>query len=173
MSYGFGPANSRSAFLPSEFELPEDNVIMRDTIGDRENLTSNLLNIREIGQYEKTELLNAQTWFRPNSNQSYGQSDKSRYGYRRTFDLVEMNLGPITAGATTLRVSPAITSMVIPTRAFGAGTIAGPQYVFFPNDQVRVVFNNSDPSAQTITITNNLGANMTQCYVTIEYLKQE
>lgn len=172
MSYGFGPPNSQVAFLQQEFFVPEDEIGMRNAISDRENRTASALNIRELGQYETVELLNAQTWFASPTRQNTGESQKARYGYRRTFDLVTLNQGPILAGATTLRVSPPITSMAVPTRAFGAGTIAGPQYVFFPSSLVDVLFDNTNPLKQTLTITNNLGANMTQCYVTIEYLKQ-
>lgn len=171
MSFGFGPVNSRSAFLQQDVVIPDDYQNMRDVLEERENRTANCLNIREIGQYETVELLNAQTWF-STSNANTGQSQSARYGYRRTFDLVALNEGPITAGVTTLRVFPPITAMVVPTRAFGSGTIAGPIYVFFPSAQVTVTFNNSDPNKQTITITNTLGSDMTQCYVTIEYLKQ-
>lgn len=171
MSFGFGPVNTKSAFLQQDVIIPEDYQRMRDVLEERENRTANCLNIREIGQYQTVEILNSQTWFSTN-NSSTGQSQQVRYGYRRTFDLVELNDGPITAGATTLRVSPPITAMVVPTRAFGAGTIAGPQYVFFPSANVDVVFDNTTPNQQTITITNTLGSDMTQCYVTIEYLKQ-
>lgn len=172
MSYGFGPANSRSSFLPSEFEMPEDNTAMRDAIGERENLTSNLLNIREIGQYEQVELLNAQTWFSTPVQKNSGESQKNRYGFRRTFDLVQLNNGSIPIGSTTLSVSPAITAITTPTKAFGSATIAGPKYVFFPNADINVVFDNSNASKQTLTITNGSTDVLTQCYVTIEYLKQ-
>jgi len=171
MSYGFGPPNSQVAFLQQEFFLPDDFESAKDSISDRENRTASAVNVREIGQYETVELLDGQTWFSTN-RQNTGQSQQTRYGYRRTFDLIVLNEGPIPAGATTLRISPLIQSITTPTRCFGAATIAGPIYVFFPSMFIDITFNNSNPQKQTITITNNVGSNLTQCYVTIEYLKQ-
>jgi hypothetical protein len=171
MSYGFGPANAQAAFLPQEFNLPLDDKLAKEAIDSREQRTALALNVREIGQYETVELITGQTWF-SNRPRLTGESQLPRYSYRLTMDLVALNQGPIGAGATTLRVSPVISSIVVPTRCFGAGTIAGPIYVFFPSMFVDFTFNNSNPNVQTVTITNNIGSNMTQCYVTIEYLKQ-
>lgn len=172
MSFGFAPVNARVAFLPTEFEVPPGNQEMRDAIGDRENLTANMLNIREISQYELVEVLTAQTWFSTKDQANVTQSQKTRYGYRRTFNLIEMNSGPIIVGTTTLRVTPSVQGIAIPTRAFGSGTISGPKYVFFPSSLVDITFDNTNTGLQTITIINNLASPMTQCYVTIEYLKQ-
>jgi hypothetical protein len=171
MSYGFGPANSQMAFLQQEFFLPEGEEDVKVAISDRENRTASALNVREIGQYELVEVLNGQTWF-SNRQQLTGQSQKARYGYRTTFNLVALLESAIPIGVTTIRVSPAISSIVIPTRCFGAATIAGPKYVFFPSMLVDVVFDNSNPAKQTLTITNNTAGVFSQCYVTVEYLKQ-
>ncbi len=171
MNYGFGPSNSQAAFLQQEFFLTDEFSSSKDAINERENRTANCLNVREIGQYELVEIINAQTWFSTSATR-YGQSQPARYGYRRTFNLVELFDAPIPIGVTTIRVSPSITSMVIPTRCFGAATMAGPIYVFFPSPLIDITFDNTITTAQTITITNNTAGTFTQCYVTIEYLKQ-
>lgn len=171
MNYGFGPANSQSAFLQEEFFVPKDYEQARDLINTREDRTANCLNVREIGQYEQVELINGQTWF-STSQSKYGQSQPSRYAYRRTFDLVDLFDAPIPIGATTIRVSPKISSLVLCTRCFGSATMDGPIYVFFPSPLVDITLDNSDPNKQSITITNNTAGAFTQCYVTIEYLKQ-
>lgn len=171
--YGFGPANSQSAFLPEDFYLPEDSEQARDILAQRENLTATTLNVREIGQYELEELITGQTWFSgPSGNQFNGRETKKRTCFRRTFNLVELNNGPIVAGATIIRIYPPISGIVIPINAFGGATITGPQYVFLPSPNLDIVMDNTDPEKQTLTITNNVGSDLIQCYVTIEYLKQ-
>lgn len=173
MNYGFGPINAQAAFLANDFVLPNDYKEAIELINKREYLTATSLNIREIGQYETSELISGQTWFNTNfSRNAYGQSPQVRYGYRRVFDLVAMNNGPIPVGTTTMRVAPKIETMVFPTNGFGAATIAGPQYVFFPSADISFSFDNSNPEMQTLTINNGLAVVLEQCYITIEYLKQ-
>ncbi len=98
-----------------------------------------------------------------------------RSGYRTTFDLVALNGGPIPIGNTVLALTasttpPLIDGILIPTRGDGAATIAGPIYVFFGTDFF-VRFNNTVPAAQTLIVTNNSGAALTQAYFVMEYLK--
>lgn len=173
MNYGFGPINSQTAFLSNDFTLPDDFSAAIELINKREFHTAACVNLKEIGQYETTELLTGQTWFRtrfePNQ---YGQSQLTRYGYRRVFDLVALTGGPIPTGNTTIRINPPIQAIVIPTKGYGAATIAGPQYFFFPSVDITFYFDNSDPTMQSITIDNTLTVPLEQCYVTIEYLKQ-
>ena len=101
-----------------------------------------------------------------------------RNGYRVTFDLVQLNLGvPIPIGATNLTLTastqpPLINGILVPVHGFGAGTIAGPIYVFFNGDDVNVRFDNTVPGAQVIRITNNSGSALTQAYFTMEFLKE-
>lgn len=171
MSFGFGPANAQMAFLQQEFFLPDSFEESKDIISNRENRTASALNIREIGQYETVELLNAQTWFSTN-RQNIGQSQQTRYGFRRTFDLVAINGGPIPLGTTNFIVSPPIVGISIPTKAFGSATIAGPNYIFFPSTFIDITFNNVDPNRQIIVFSNLSLSVLTQCYLTIEYLKQ-
>lgn len=173
MNYGFGPINSQSAFLTDDFFLPDDKNLIVEYINKRESLTSKTVNVREIGQYETAELITGQTWFRTDFNQKpYGRSPQVRYAYRRVFDLVALNTAPIALGSTTLRVSPLVQAIVIPTRGFGSATIAGPQYLFFPSADITFSFDNSVPDMQTVTINNSSGSVLEQCYITIEYLKQ-
>lgn len=173
MNYGFGPVNSQTSFLSDDFELPENQKEAFDLITKRESLTASCLNLKEIGQYETVEVLTGQTWFTSNLSRSvYGQSQPARYSYRRVFDVVALNEGPITAGSTTVRISPLISGITIPTKGFGSATLAGPSYVFFPSADITFEVGNSDPTKQTLTITNNIGSDLIQCYITIEYLKQ-
>src|SRR5215216_2780829 len=106
MNYGYGPINSQSAFLTDDFFLPDDKNLIVEYINKRESLTSKVVNVREIAQYETAELITGQTWFRTDFNRSpYGRSPQVRYAYRRVFDLVALSTEPIPIGATTLRLS--------------------------------------------------------------------
>jgi len=174
MSYGFGPQNSLSVFLASGFDLPRDDEEIRDVITTRENLTASAVNLREIAQYELREIITGQQWFdaTPGGNSFNGPQTQNRTGYRRTFDLVALNQGPILAGATTIRIQPSLSGITIPTMCFGAATTTAAVFVFFPSMNIDFTMDNSNPAMQTLTITNNVGADLIQCYATIEYLKQ-
>ena len=172
MNYGYGPSNSISSFMSDDFYLPQDQDQIVELIQKREAITAVLLNIREIGQYETIEVITGQTWFTATGDRStYGQSQASRYTYRRAFDLVALFGGKIPIGATTIRVAPEIKAITTPTRGFGTATIAGPTYLFFPSADITFTFNNTDPKKQSITINNGSGSVLQQCYVVMEYLR--
>lgn len=167
MSFGLGPLNSQSSYLPEQFELPEDNRFFRDFISKRERLTASILNIKEIASYEKGEQLNGQQWFSLGNNPR-----KPRYSVRRTFDLVEMNgNAPIPAGPSSF--AHGITGILVPTRIFGTATDATPNYlplpyvnVTTPGNDIEIYFDNTN-----VYINNAYGADLVQCYVTFEYIK--
>lgn len=173
MSYGFGPINSLTAYLSDDFYLPLEQSQIREAITTREDLTAKCVNLREIAQYELVELVTGQQWFADLADDGFnGPLTQNRTGYRRTFDLVITNQGPIPTGATTLRIQPLIDGIITPLKLFGSATIAGPTYIFFPNTTTDVTIDNSNPSEQTLTINNGSGSAFEQCYVTVEYLKQ-
>ncbi len=168
----FGPVNSYSSYLPVEFDLPKEAEAQRQFMNKRERLTASILNVKENGNYEQHELLSAEQWFTSIIN---GVS-VGKFGFRFTFDLVQLNGGPIPPGVTVINlalVTPpiSITGITYPLPSYGSGTIAGPIYVFTGTD-FNVTFDNTNPAAQLITITNNTGLNLTQCFWVFQYLKQ-
>lgn len=168
----FGPTNSYSSYLPVQFEIPLDPDDQRKFIDARERLTASILNVKTNGNYEQRELLSADQWFTTVINGTI----IGKFGFRFTFDLVALNGGPIPNGVTNINLSlvtPPISILGIthPLPSYGSATIAGPTYVFTGTD-FNVRFNNTVPAAQIITITNNTGANFTQCYWVFSYLKQ-
>lgn len=170
--YGYGPVNAQTAFLSDDFYPPLGDVeALVEMIAKREALTATMLNVREIAFYDPAEILTGQSWF-SNQNQTVSRAQNRRIAFRRVFDLVQLNSGPIGVGVTQIGVYPLISPIAIPTKSFGAATIAGPKYVFFPSADISVTFDNSNPNSQKIIITNNLAVSLSQCYYTIEYLKQ-
>jgi hypothetical protein len=171
MNYGYAPSNSQTAFLSEDFYLPTDNQdLMIEMIAKREALTASILNVKEIALYDISEILTGQSWF-SKRNSTYGQSSVRRIAYRRVFDLVALNGGPILTGSTQISISPIISSITVATKSYGAATIAGPKYVFLPSADISIIFDNSIPTSQKIIITNGLAGSLIQCYYTIEYLK--
>lgn len=166
----FGPPNTQSSYLTVDFELTNNKELLNELISKRERQTASILNIKENGQYELVELLSAQQWF---STNAAGQPNKPRYGFRTTVDLVALNGGNIGAGTTNLTLTattipPAINGWVNTLPGGGGATATDNQRFFLNHPQVYVSFNTT---TQIISITNNYGANLTQCYVDFEYLK--
>ena len=165
-----GPANAQTAFLPIEFQIEGEESFFRTLISERERLTASIVNVKEIAQYEKRELLSGQQWFTSN----VGGALVAKYGYRTTCDLVALNGGNIGAGVTVLTltsstVPPAISNYVSPLPSGGAAIATDGVSLFLNDPDVYVRFT---ASSNTISITNNYGADLTYCVFEIEYLKQ-
>ena len=149
---------------------------MNELLAKRERLTElHGSNIREIAQYQTVELRTGQGWF---GTSPVNQTSQPRQGFRLTFDLVALNGGvAIPAGPTTFTLTastvPAkiqIPTALIPTDGYGACTNATNFY--FINDPLVFVRTNIWTNAsQTITITNNTGSDLVQCYWVMEYIK--
>lgn len=155
--------------LPISVDFPRDQTQFIDMITLLYKRIANSLNTKEGAVYLLQELATFQQFFTINDPQ------RLRNGYRTTFDLVDLNGGPIPPGVTVIVLTsttqpPLINQVLIPVNGFGAGTIAGPIYVFNGTD-FNVRFDNTIPAAQTVIITNNTGTNLTQLYWVFEYLK--
>lgn len=165
-----GPLNTQSSYLPIEFDLPEDEKLQRELISKRQRLIASIVNIKENANYEKRELLSAQQWF----SAVVSGYIITKYGFRTTVDCVALNGGVIGAGATALVLTgttspPAITGYVVPLPGHGAALATDGTSLFLNDPQVFFRFVSA---TNTLTITNNYGANLTWCVVVLEYLKQ-
>lgn len=78
----YSPQNAISPFLPDEFQLPTEEGRFKEFYAERERKTASELNVREIGQFEKQELMSGQTWFSVNSGPK-----KPRYVFRKVIDF--------------------------------------------------------------------------------------
>lgn len=172
----FGPINSQGLYLNPEQDYPEDNNEMREILAQRARQTADVVNLKETAQYEKVEILTGQQYFTSVSN----GAQRTSYTFRLTFDLVSLNGGPIGAGLTNipLPTDPTVNvptciqyaNGLIPVHGFGACT-AGGVYYFINDPLVFVRFTNTSVTNQVISITNNTGSAITQCYWVFEYLK--
>jgi len=174
----FGPVNTYSSYLSTEFDVPKEPEEQRKFINARERLTASILNVKTNGNYEQHELLSADQWFTTVVDGTL----IAKYGFRFTFDLhalyFQINGVDIPNGASTISlVDPAltipltITNITNPLPSYGSATIAGPTYVFTGTD-FNVRFDNTNPAAQVIRITNTTGSPFTQAYWVFQYLKQ-
>lgn len=166
----FTPINSQGGYLPVEFDVGMDSDDFQEFIAKRERLTASIVNVKVNGQYELQELQSARQWY---GVASATQSNIKRYGYRTVVDLVALNGAAIGAGVTTLTltnssVPRSISNYKIPLPSGGSATATDGISIFLNDPQVYVRFNGS---TNTLTITNNYGANLSQCYFVLEYLK--
>lgn len=168
----FGPQNTYFSFLSTEFDLPSEAEDQRRYINERFRLTASILNTKTNGNHQKVVLINGEQWFTTVVNGQF----VPKYGFRLTFDLVELNGGNIPAGTTTFTLTPTtnppnIPGITNPLPSWGSATIAGPMYVFTGTD-FNVRFDNTNPASQVITVTNNTGSAFTQCYWVFQFLQQ-
>ena len=163
-----GPINAQSAYLPIEFEMPDDEELMKELISKRERLTASIVNVKENGQYEAQEILSGQQYF---STDASNVPRRPRYVFRTV-----VNFGAL-PNATTASVphNIAVTSTTIFTRIYATAT--NPNTAFIPIPFVNVatptdgIQLNIDPVNVNITTTTANWIAYTTCYVVLEYIK--
>lgn len=175
----FAPVNAQTAYLPIEFQIEGSEAYVRQLIAERERLTSSILNVKEIGQYETRELVTAQTWFNVNVTQasSMNTTRQPRYGFRKVFDMVVANGGPIPA-ATVVTLAHNITGITVPTRIFGSATTSTGKFYPLPFVDEALITNQIKLYADITNVVLTTGATidggantLTQAYFVFEYLK--
>ena len=159
--------------LPLSVDFPLDTQDLVTAITTSYKRTVDTVNTKEGALYLLQEIASYIQYFPTNVSSNSSTSLNLRQGYRRVYDLVALNGGPIPVGTTVINI-PAdqiINGIVDPTRLRGAATISGPQYVSLHSAKADAVFDNTIPAAQTIIVTNNYPSAMDQAYLTFEYLK--
>lgn len=155
--------------LPLSFDLPEDQKEWNQTMQLMVKRINSVMNTKEGALYVPQEVATFQLYFTIDNPQKF------RNTYRKTFDMVELNGGPIAPGAA-LSFPHDIATIVDPTRIFGTATTALPNLAYLPlpyasADLTKVIeiwFN-----ATTVNLINATNANftLTQCYITFEWTK--
>lgn len=168
MSYGFGPANSQSSYLPLEFELPKDEREMRELVSKRERLTANIVNIKENGNYELNEILTAQQWFNPVNNLN---TQQKLYTFRKV-----INFGVLpNAGTKSVAHNIAVTNKTVFTKIIGTATNPAVQSVPLPYVNVGTPADGVelwlDPTNVNIKTTTANWIGFITVYIILEYIK--
>lgn len=175
MTNSFAPINAQAAYLPIELDFPADEKMFREILSKRERLTASIVNVKEIGQYELNEIINAQQWF---STQPVGSPRKTRYTFRKVFDIVALNNGTPLAVATTYSFAHNISGLTIPTRIFGTATTSTGKYIPLPyvstlqTDDIQIYLDGTNVVLKTGTTIDGGANTLTQAYIVAEYLKQ-
>lgn len=175
----FAPSNAQSSYLPVDFDLPREQNGLHDFVNKRERLTSTILNIKENGTYENSELLSAQQWF---STQAAGTTKQTRYAFRKVIDFGTLpnNATKSVAHGLTLddTVNPStyffteINGTAYDTTTGGEKAIAinGTYYDIAAGAIANPINLYVDQTNVNITTTSNR-TNFTRCYVTLNYIK--
>lgn len=159
--------------LPLSIDFPKDQEQFLETLSLAYKRIVDSMNSKEGSLYLLEEIASYNQYFPTSVSSSSSSSLIMRQGYRMTYDLVDLNGGPIPVGTTTINIpaNQLINGILDPTSLRGAATISGPMYVSLHSANADAIFDNTVPAAQTIIVTNNYPTPMTQAYLTFEYLK--
>lgn len=155
--------------LPISIDFPKDKDKFLETITLAYKTIAQSLNNKEGGLYSLQELYNSQLYFTQGNPQIF------RNVYRKVFDVVDKNGGPIVAG-TTVSFPHNISGLLYPTHIYGAATNsdAPAKYIPLPyvsatvvTDQVQIYLT----STNVVLINGATQTALTQAYIVAEYLK--
>lgn len=126
---------------------------------DRKRIVDSL-NTKEGALYLLYELANFKQYY------TQGDPQTTRNSYRKTFDMVNLNGGPIGGGATVSK--PHGITGILDTAIIYAGCTspAAPNFNFFS-----VMYPYAYLTATNVVFVNPLGAVVTRCNLVAEYLK--
>jgi hypothetical protein len=159
MSFSSDPATQLNQ-LPISIEFPKDEDNFQQYLTNWARRVANSVNSKEAGLYNLQEILSFKQYFKPNDVNNF------RVVYRKTFDLVMLNGGPIPPNAT-IAFPHNITGL------FQAGDIkadcnsSGPTAIYFSqmgHDRVWLDVTN-------INFTNPIASPLFGCIAIAEYLK--
>lgn len=144
--------------LPISIEFPATNdPNFIETLSLAYKRIPDAVNTKEGALYLLQELATFKQYY------TSGNTLKNRNGYRTTFDLVDLNGGPIAPGVM-VPVPHGITNMLEAVLIYASCTTTDP--LFFT-----VVYPNVYLDATNINFTNPTASNITRCSVVAEYLK--
>lgn len=172
----FGPPNSISSYLPIDFQIQGDENFVRELIAERQRLTANIINIKENGNYQNSELLTAQQWF---STSAAGQPYKTRYTYRMVVDFGALpNTATKSVAHGILGIDPggAVNSSFLFTRIYGCASnqaAAAEQFIPIPYASTTALANQIEIWVDPTNVNIRTGANYAAytAYCVLEYLK--
>lgn len=145
--------------LPISLDVPSpDSPEFLSVISLQFKKMTDTINTKEGSLYLLNENASFKQWY------TQGNPQQNRSVYRKVFDLVELNAGPIGAGAT-VSFPHNINGVIESAMIYAACTSTEPRYFSIMNDTVYL-------NATTVNFTNPLGVSLTQADVICDYLKQ-
>lgn len=166
------PSNLFSPFLPSTYNVPEEDDRLKAFLGEKFSSFSDVINDRKIGVItQEAENFNGEKWF-------YKTTKKTRNGYQTivyissfTFPTMIITLTsvpkfPIQNIDPNFVVTHVWGSASKPNTAIEAGD--GDYFSFMAQGDSRVSFTMSDT---TITITSTVDLSAYSGFIVIEYLR--
>lgn len=153
--------------LPESLDFTFDNDPIQ-SMGLYLKRTANILNTKQGGIYLPIENANFNQFFTPN------EPFVLRNGYRKLFDMVALNGGPLAPGAN-YSFPHGIMGITMFTRIYGTATNSDTPVSYLPLPYVPDAPNRGitiwfDPTDVNISIGSTQTA-LTQCYIIGEYLK--
>lgn len=152
--------------LPQSIDFPKDQDKFLEVLTNTYKRIADNVNGKEGGQFSFVEQFNSQQIFSKTPN-------IFRNVYRKCFDMVMQNGGPILNGAT-VSMPHNINGIVAPTHIYGSATNSDSPISYVPLPYVTTT--GSDQIQIYATATNvvliNASTTLTQAYIYLEYVKQ-
>lgn len=155
--------------LPLSIDFPKEQDKFLETITLIYKRIAQSVNNKEGGLFTLQELYDSQLYFTPGNPQTF------RNVYRKVFDMVNLNGGPIGAGVTA-SFPHNIAGLFAPTHIYGGATNSDVPVKFIPlpyvsattvTDQVQIYL-----TATNVVLVNGATQTvLTQAYIVAEYLK--
>jgi len=144
--------------LPLSIDFPKDQEKFLQILTDTYKRIANAVNTKEGGLFPLMELFNSEQFFTPQNPQQF------RNVYRKVFDVVALNNGPV-AGGATVAFPHGISGLKEATFIYASCTSATPQFF-------TVVYPDAFLDATNLNFTNPLGSTaLNAVYFVAEYVK--
>lgn len=152
--------------LPISFDIPTDEKEWKETMVQMVKRINSVVNTKEGAFFLPLEIANFEQWF------TVGNTQKFRSGYRKTFDMVTLNGGPIAPGAVAT-FPHGISNISTATMIWGTATTdeATPKFIPLPYisqteaEEIQIYITATDVVLANGTLT------LSQAYITAEILK--
>lgn len=155
--------------LPLSVDFPRDQEKFLEALTLLYKRIANSVNTKEGGLFSLQELYDSQQYFIPT------QPNTFRNVYRKVFDMVTLNGGPIAAGATAT-FAHNIVGIVAPTSIYGGATNSDAPVKYIPlpyvsatlvTDQVQIYLTPTN----VVLVNGATQTALTQAYIVAEYVK--
>lgn len=164
MTIPTNPSELFTPFLPSTYNLPEENDRLKEWLGSNLSDISDVVNDKKIGAYtQSTQNFNGEKWI-------YDTTKKIRNGYQAVLRIPSFVSGtyplPVNQVNSQFVITHVWGSASLPCSAIGAGD--GDYFSFFSEGNSRIQFTMSD--TQIVLTTDGTTAAYSG-FIVIEYIR--